>query len=79
MLIPEALDLVYSLGFTLTGLPCFIDANNGQCCRPTGIFFRRTIDWNLREARRPGTRGSAQIAWVEDGADETIRRLDAIH
>lgn len=41
MLIPEALDLVYSLGFTLTGLlPCFIDANNGRMLQADGIFFR---------------------------------------
>ncbi|AGZ53000.1 FkbM family methyltransferase [Mycobacterium kansasii] len=41
MLIPEALDLVYSLGFTLTGLlPCFIDARNGRMLQADGIFFR---------------------------------------
>jgi FkbM family methyltransferase len=41
MLIREALDLVYSLGFTLTGLlPCFIDPRNGQMLQADGIFFR---------------------------------------
>jgi FkbM family methyltransferase len=41
MLIPEALDLVYSLGFTLTGLlPCFTDPRNGQMLQADGIFFR---------------------------------------
>ncbi len=41
MLIPEALDLVYSLGFTLTGLqPCFTDPNNGQMLQADGTFFR---------------------------------------
>jgi FkbM family methyltransferase len=41
MLIREALDLVYSLGFTLTGLlPCFIDARNGRMLQADGVFFR---------------------------------------
>jgi FkbM family methyltransferase len=41
MLIPEALDLIYSLGFTLTGLlPCFMDARNGRMLQADGIFFR---------------------------------------
>ena len=41
MLIPEALDLVYSLGFTLTGLqPCFTDPRNGRMLQADGIFFR---------------------------------------
>ncbi len=76
----EALDLVYSLGFTLTGLlPCFIDANNGRMLQADGIFFRRgrlRLE-SLREARRrAGHQRSRRIAWVEDGADETIRRLD---
>ena len=41
MLIREALDLVYSLGFTLTGLlPCFTDLRNGRMLQADGIFFR---------------------------------------
>jgi FkbM family methyltransferase len=41
MLIREALDLVYSLGFTLTGLkPCFTDMRNGRMLQADGIFFR---------------------------------------
>ena len=41
MLIREALDLAYSLGFTLTGLlPCFMDARNGRMLQADGIFFR---------------------------------------
>ncbi len=41
MLIREALDLVYSLGFTLTGLlPCFMDPRNGRILQADGIFFR---------------------------------------
>nr|WP_245843182.1 FkbM family methyltransferase [Mycolicibacterium vulneris] len=41
MLIREALDLVYSLGFTLTGLlPGFTDVRNGQMLQADGIFFR---------------------------------------
>ncbi len=42
MLIPEALDLVYSSGFTLTGLlPCFTDPRNGRMLQADGIFFRK--------------------------------------
>jgi FkbM family methyltransferase len=42
MLINEALDLVYSMGFTLTGLlPCFVDPRNGQMLQADGIFFRQ--------------------------------------
>jgi FkbM family methyltransferase len=42
MLIHEALDLIYSLGFTLTGLmPCFVDPRNGQMLQADGIFFRQ--------------------------------------
>jgi FkbM family methyltransferase len=41
MLIREALDLVYSVGFTLTGLlPSFTDPRNGQMLQADGIFFR---------------------------------------
>ena len=41
MLIREALDLVYSLGFTLSGLlPCFMDVHNGRMLQADGIFFR---------------------------------------
>jgi FkbM family methyltransferase len=41
MLIREALDLVYSMGFTLTGLlPCFSDSRNGRMLQADGIFFR---------------------------------------
>ncbi|WP_322861314.1 FkbM family methyltransferase [Mycobacterium europaeum] len=41
MLIREALDLVYSLGFTLTGLlPGFTDPRNGRMLQADGIFFR---------------------------------------
>ena len=41
MLIPEALDLMYSLGFTLTGfMPCFTDPRNGQMLQADGTFFR---------------------------------------
>jgi FkbM family methyltransferase len=41
MLIPEALDLVYSLGFTLTGLvPCFTDPRDGRMLQADGVFFR---------------------------------------
>lgn len=41
MLIREALDLIYSLGFTLTGLlPCFTDLRNGRMLQADGIFFR---------------------------------------
>jgi FkbM family methyltransferase len=41
MLIPEALDLVYSMGFRLTAvLPCFTDPRNGQMLQADGIFLR---------------------------------------
>ncbi|KAA1250524.1 FkbM family methyltransferase [Mycobacterium simiae] len=41
MLIREALDLMHSLGFTLTGvLPCFMDVHNGRMLQADGIFFR---------------------------------------
>jgi FkbM family methyltransferase len=41
MLIREALDIAYSLGFTLTGLsPCFTDMRNGRTLQADGIFFR---------------------------------------
>jgi FkbM family methyltransferase len=41
MLVREALDLVYSLGFTLTGLlPCFTDLRDGRTLQADGIFFR---------------------------------------
>ncbi len=41
MLIREALELVYSLGFTLTGLlPCFTDLRDGRMLQADGIFFR---------------------------------------
>jgi FkbM family methyltransferase len=41
MLIREALDIAYSLGFTLTGLlPCFTDLRNGRMLQADGIFFR---------------------------------------
>jgi FkbM family methyltransferase len=41
MLIREALDLAYSLGFTLTGLlPCFTDVCSGRMLQADGIFFR---------------------------------------
>ncbi|WP_425287815.1 FkbM family methyltransferase [Mycobacterium avium] len=41
MLIPEALELVYSLGFTLTGLlPCFTDPRDCKMLQADGIFFR---------------------------------------
>lgn len=41
MLIREALDIAYSLGFTLTGLsPCFTDLRNGRTLQADGIFFR---------------------------------------
>jgi FkbM family methyltransferase len=42
MLIHEALDLAYSLGFALTGLlPCFVDPRNGEMLQADGIFFRQ--------------------------------------
>ena len=41
MLIREALDLVNSLGFMLTGLlPSFTDPRNGRMLQADGIFFR---------------------------------------
>jgi FkbM family methyltransferase len=41
MLIREALELVYSLGFTLTGLfPSFTDQHDGRMLQVDGIFFR---------------------------------------
>ncbi|MCV7196606.1 FkbM family methyltransferase [Mycobacterium angelicum] len=41
MLIREALDIAYSLGFTLTGLqPCFTDLRNGRMLQADGTFFR---------------------------------------
>lgn len=41
ILIREALDLAYSLGFTLTGLvPCVTDTRNGRMLQADGIFFR---------------------------------------
>ncbi|ORW12153.1 FkbM family methyltransferase [Mycobacterium kyorinense] len=41
MLAREALELVHSLGFTLTGLlPCFTDLRNGRMLQADGIFFR---------------------------------------
>lgn len=41
MLIREALDIAYSMGFTLTGLlPCFTDLRNGRMLQADGIFFR---------------------------------------
>jgi FkbM family methyltransferase len=42
MLIREALYLIYSLGFTMTGLlPGFMDARNGRMLQADGIFFRQ--------------------------------------
>ncbi|AYE95600.1 FkbM family methyltransferase [Mycobacterium paragordonae] len=41
MLIREAFDVAYSLGFTLTGLlPGFTDVRNGRMLQADGIFFR---------------------------------------
>lgn len=41
MLIREALDIAYSLGYTLTGLsPCFTDTRNGRTLQADGVFFR---------------------------------------
>ncbi|MGO4441829.1 FkbM family methyltransferase [Mycobacterium sp. 2YAF39] len=41
MLIREALDLVYSMGFTLTGLvPCVTDNRTGRLLQADGVFFR---------------------------------------
>jgi FkbM family methyltransferase len=40
-LIREALDVAYSLGFTLTGFsPVFVDMRNGRTLQVDGIFFR---------------------------------------
>jgi FkbM family methyltransferase len=45
MLIPEALDLMDSMGFALTGvLPGFTDSRNGRMLQVDGIFFRGD-DW----------------------------------
>ena len=42
MLIREAIDLAYSLGFTLTGLvPGFTDVRSGQMMQADGIFFKQ--------------------------------------
>lgn len=44
MLIREALDLAYSMGFTLTGLlPGFTDVRNGRILQADGIFFREDV------------------------------------
>lgn len=41
MLVREALDLVYSMGFALTGLlPGFTDLRNGRMLQADGVFFR---------------------------------------
>jgi FkbM family methyltransferase len=41
MLIQEALDVAYAMGFTLTGLsPCFVDARSGRTLQADGTFFR---------------------------------------
>lgn len=41
MLIREALDLVYSMGFTMTGLLSTVtDLRNGRMLQADGIFFR---------------------------------------
>jgi len=41
MLIQEALDLAYSLGFTLTGFaPFFFDIRTGRVLQADGVFFR---------------------------------------
>ena len=45
MLIREALDLVYSMGFTLTGLqPVVTDFRTGRLLQADGIFFREKFD-----------------------------------
>jgi FkbM family methyltransferase len=42
MLIREAIDLAYSMGFTLTGLlPGFTDVRNGEMLQADGIFFKQ--------------------------------------
>ncbi|OBJ25104.1 FkbM family methyltransferase [Mycobacterium colombiense] len=44
MLIPEALDWAYSLGFTLTGLqPCFVDPRDGRMLQADGVFLREKL------------------------------------
>lgn len=41
MLIQEALDLAYSLGFALRGyVPFFVDVRNGRLLQADGVFFR---------------------------------------
>lgn len=41
MLIQEALDLAYSLGFALRGyIPFFVDVRNGRVLQADGVFFR---------------------------------------
>lgn len=41
MLIQEALDLTYSLGFALRGyIPFFVDVSNGRLLQADGVFFR---------------------------------------
>ena len=41
MLIREALDVTYSMGFTLTGLqPIVTDFRTGRLLQADGIFFR---------------------------------------
>ncbi|MGV0043464.1 FkbM family methyltransferase [Mycobacterium colombiense] len=43
MLIPEALEWAYSMGFTLTGLlPCFVDPRDGRMLQADGVFLRET-------------------------------------
>ena len=41
MLLQQALDLVYSFGFTLTGFaPVFFDIRTGRLLQGDGVFFR---------------------------------------
>lgn len=43
MLIPEALEWAYAMGFTLTGLlPCFVDPRDGRMLQADGVFLRET-------------------------------------
>lgn len=43
MLIPEALEWAYSMGFTLTALlPCFVDPRDGRMLQADGVFLRET-------------------------------------
>ncbi|OBH66138.1 FkbM family methyltransferase [Mycobacterium colombiense] len=43
MLIPEALEWAYSMGFRLTGLlPCFVDPRDGRMLQADGVFLRET-------------------------------------